>query len=80
MEREFWRLHVLVCCCAANQYTEFIGIFLRFITEERVPRVNVIDTGYKCKICEMFPPLLSTGGNARHKFANEAVKSLTDHP
>ena len=28
----------------------------------------------------MFPPLSSTGGNARLKFANEAVKSLTDHP
>ena len=27
----------------------------------------------------MFPPLSSTGGNARLKFANEAVKSLTDH-
>ena len=41
---------------------------------------NVIDAGYKCKICEMFPPLLSTGGNARLKFANEAVKRLSDHP
>ena len=36
---------------------------------------NVIDAGYKCKICEMFPPLSSTGGNARLKFANEAAKS-----
>ena len=26
---------------------------------------NVIDVGYKCKICKMFPPLSSTGGNAR---------------
>ena len=41
---------------------------------------NVIDAGYKCKICEMFPLLSSTGGNARLKFANEAVKSVTDHP
>ena len=41
---------------------------------------NVIDAGYKCKICKMFPPLSSTGGNARLKFANEAVESLTDHP
>ena len=42
---------------------------------------NVIDAGYTCKICEIFPPLfLSTGGNARLKFTNEAVKSLTDHP
>ena len=41
---------------------------------------NVIDAGYKCKICEMFPPLSSTRGNARLKFANEAVKCLTDHP
>ena len=28
----------------------------------------------------MFPSLSSTGGNARLKFANEAIKSLTDHP
>ena len=41
---------------------------------------NVIDAGYKCKIFEMFPSLSSTGGNARLKFANEAIKSLTDHP
>ena len=41
---------------------------------------NVIDAGYKCKICEMLPPLSSTGGNARLKFANEAVKIVTDHP
>ena len=41
---------------------------------------NVIDAGYKCKISEIFPPLSSTGGNARLKFANEAVKTLTDHP
>ena len=42
--------------------------------------LNIIDTGYKCKICEMFPPLSSIGGNPRLKFVNEAVKSLTDHP
>ena len=41
---------------------------------------NLIDAGYKCKICKMFPPLSSTGDNARLKFANKAVKSLTDHP
>ena len=41
---------------------------------------NVIDAGYKCKIFEMFPPPSSTGGNVRLRFANEAVKSLTDHP
>ena len=41
---------------------------------------NVIDAGYKSKICEMFPPLSSTGGKTRLKFANEAVKSLMDHP
>ena len=41
---------------------------------------NVKDAGYKCKICEMFPPLSSTGSNARLTFANEAVKSVTDHP
>ena len=28
----------------------------------------------------MFPSLSSTGGNARLKFANEAIKNLTDHP
>ena len=28
----------------------------------------------------MFPPLSSTDGNARLKFASEAVKRLTDHP
>ena len=41
---------------------------------------NVIDAGYKCKICEMFSPLSSTGGKARLKFANGAAKGLTDHP
>ena len=41
---------------------------------------NVIDAGYKCKIFKMFSPLSSTGGNARLKFANEAVKSLKNHP
>ena len=40
---------------------------------------NAIDAAYKRKICEMLPPLSSTGGKARLKFANEAVKSLTDH-
>ena len=40
---------------------------------------NVVDSGYKCKTCEMFPPF-STRGNAKFKFASEAVKSLTDHP
>ena len=41
---------------------------------------NVIDAGYKCKICKMFPPLSSTGGNARLKFVSEAAKSLKNHP
>ena len=41
---------------------------------------NVIDAGYKCKICKMFPPLSWTGGNARLTFASEASKSLADHP
>ena len=41
---------------------------------------NVIDAGYKCKICKMLPPLSPTGGKAKLKLANEAVKSLTDHP
>ena len=40
----------------------------------------VVGAGYKCKIWEMFPPLSSNGGNARLKFANEAVKGLTDYP
>ena len=40
IERDFWRLHVLICCCTANQYSEITGIFLRFQTEERVLRVN----------------------------------------
>ena len=39
---------------------------------------TLIDAGYKCKICKMLPPLSWTGGNARLKFANEAVKSLTE--
>ena len=36
---------------------------------------NVIDVGYKCKICKMFPPLSSTGGNARC-----CKKSVMNHP
>ena len=28
----------------------------------------------------MFPPLSSTGGNARLKFVSEAAKSLKNHP
>ena len=36
---------------------------------------NVIDASYKCKICEMFLPLSSTGGNARLRFANEDLPS-----
>ena len=27
IERDFWRLYVLVCCCAVNQYSEIIGVF-----------------------------------------------------
>ena len=41
---------------------------------------NAADEGYKCRICEIFPPLSTTGGHSRGKFASEAVKSLTDHP
>ena len=37
MKRDFWRCHILVFCCAANQYTEVVGIFQ---TEEHVLRVN----------------------------------------
>ena len=39
---------------------------------------NVLEKGYKCKNCELFPVVGS--GNAAHKFGSEAVKSLTDHP
>ena len=41
---------------------------------------NTADEGYKFRICEIFPPLSTTGGHSRGKFASEAVKSLTDHP
>ena len=41
---------------------------------------NVIDAGFKWKICEMLPPLSSSGGNTRLKLSNEAVKSFTGHP
>ena len=41
---------------------------------------NVTDAVYKCKIYKIFPPLSSTGTNARLKFASEAVKSVKDHP
>ena len=34
---------------------------------------NVIDAGYKCTICKMFPSLSSTGGNAKLKFINETI-------
>ena len=40
MKRDFWRRHILVSCCAANQYTEVTCIFLRFQTKEHVLRVN----------------------------------------
>ena len=40
---------------------------------------NVIEAGYKCKFCKMFPSVIGTGGNAASKFSREAVKSLTDH-
>ena len=36
------RLHVLACCCAVNQYSKITGTFLRFQTEERIPKVNEI--------------------------------------
>ena len=41
---------------------------------------NAADECYKCRICEMFPPLSTTGEHSRGKFASEAVKNLTDHP
>ena len=40
----------------------------------------MIEAGYKCKLCEMFPSVIGTGDNAASKFSREAVKSLTDHP
>ena len=40
MQRDFWRLNLLVCCCTANHYNEISGIFFRFQTEEHVLRVN----------------------------------------
>ena len=40
MEQEFWRLHILLCCCAANQCTEITGTFLRIQTKELVLSVN----------------------------------------
>ena len=36
--------------------------------------------GYKCRICEMFPPRSITEGHFRAKFASEAGRILTDHP
>ena len=39
---------------------------------------NHLDKGYKCKTCEMFPPLDAAGPN-KFKFGQQAVK-LTDHP
>ena len=41
---------------------------------------NVIEAGYMCQKCEMFPLLSSTDGNARLIFINKPVKSLIDHP
>ena len=40
IEWDFWRLHVLLCCWAANQDIEITSIFLRFQTKEPVLRVN----------------------------------------
>ena len=39
-EQDIWRLHDLVFCCAANQFTDFTCTFLRFQTEERILRYN----------------------------------------
>ena len=41
---------------------------------------NVIEAGYKCKFCKMFPSVIGVGGNAASKFLHKAVKSLIDHP
>ena len=41
---------------------------------------KIIEAGYMCNKCEMFHLLFSTGRNARLKFINEPVKSLSDHP
>ena len=40
----FFASTVVVCFCAANQYSKFTGIFLRFQTEERVVRVKISPT------------------------------------
>jgi hypothetical protein len=39
-----------------------------------------VEKGYKCKTCELFPPLGTTSGQSRLKFGQEAVKNLTGHP
>lgn len=39
-----------------------------------------VKKGYKCKTCELFPPLGTTSGQSRLKFGQVAVKNLTDHP
>ena len=41
---------------------------------------KIVEKGYKCKTCELFPPLGTTSGQSRLKFGQEAVKNLTDHP
>ena len=40
IEQDYLRVHVLVCCWAAKQYSEISGIFSKLQTEERVLRVN----------------------------------------
>ena len=39
---------------------------------------NVLEKGYKCKNCKLFPAIGS--GNTTHKFGNDVVESLTNHP
>ena len=37
-EPYFWRLAVLVCCCAANQYSEIAGIFLEISNQRALSK------------------------------------------
>ena len=40
IERDFWRLYVLACCCASNQYSEITGMFFEISNQRAVRRVN----------------------------------------
>ena len=42
-EPEFWRLHLLICCGAANQYSKITAIFWKISNKERFLRVNKVE-------------------------------------